>query len=306
MKYLKLFLLLAAAPFIASCSDDDDFNTAQCTLGFQSELLKTKESAGFFNVPITIEGLRNGNVNVTITTTPAEVNGAVEGEHYRITDKTLTMSLADTTQTTTLNVQVEAIDNPDINDDRSFTMTIAACDGGEVKTKEITVVLRDNDAAFYEKFHGKWTLAGVLETSSGSAHVEKAITISGALDESDPKYDKELTVSAPKFVNVGVDLELSWRMLYQFDAASKQGLLGIVCGEEVANYGGVYSWMWATATPDGYLSTDPLVTPWALGDNDAFPTTITFPEGSEIYLYGGQSSGPGVWAIFYPETMTKK
>ena len=71
MKYLKLFLLLAAAPFIASCSDDDDFNTAQCTLGFQSELLKTKESAGFFNVPITIEGLRNGNVNVTITTTLA-------------------------------------------------------------------------------------------------------------------------------------------------------------------------------------------------------------------------------------------
>ena len=115
-----------------------------------------------------------------------------------------------------------------------------------------------------------------------------------------------MTVSAPKFVNVGIDLELSWRMLYQFDAASKQGLLGIVCGEEVANYGGVYSWMWATATPDGYLSTDPLVTPWALGDNDAFPTTITFPEGSEIYLYGGQSSGPGVWAIFYPETMTKK
>ena len=29
-------------------------------------------------------------------------------------------------------------------------------------------------------------------------------------------------------------------------------------------------------------------------------------EGSEIYLYGGQSSGPGVWAVFYPETMTKK
>lgn len=300
MKYLKLFLLLAAAPFIASCSDDDDFNTAQCTLGFQSEILKTKESAGFFNVPITIEGLRNGNVNVTITTTPAEVNGAIEGEHYRITDKTLTMSLADTTQTTALNVQVEAIDNPGINDDRSFTMTIVACDGAEVKTKEITVVLRDNDAAFYEKFHGKWTLNGVMETSSGKATISKTITISGAIDEADPAYDKELKVSAPRFINVGVDLDLSWRMAYQFDQASKQGIIAVICGEEVASYGGAYSWIWATANGNS-LSTAPLYVPWALGENDSFPSEITFPEGSELYFYCD-----GVWAIFAPTSLVKQ
>lgn len=282
MKYLKLFLLLAVAPFIASCSDDDDFNTAQCTLGFQSEIMKTKESVGYFNVPITIEGQRNGDVNLTITTTPASENGAVEGEHYRITDKTLTLSMADTTQNATLNVQIQAIDNGEINDDRSFTMTIVSADGAEVKTKEIIVVLRDNDAAFYEKFHGKWVITGVLNDGT---ELRKNITISGAIDEEDPKYNKELTVNAPQMLNVGVSLDIQWRMAYQFDQETKKGLLAIICGDEVASYGGAYSWTWVWATPEGELTLDPIVAEWALGENDAFPTTIQFPQETQMYLY---------------------
>ncbi len=282
MKYLKLFMLFVAAPFIASCSsDDDDYNTAETIISFQSETLKTKESAGFFNVPITVEGVRNGDVNVTITTTPAEVNGAIEGEHYRITDKTLALTMADTASTATINVQVEALDNPDINEDRSFTMTIVA-NGGTVKTQQITVVLRDNDAAFYEKFHGKWVITGTL---SDGTELRKNITISGAIDEEDPKYDKELTVSAPQMLNIGVSLDIQWRMAYQFDQVTKKGLLAIICGDEVASYAGAYSWTWVWATPEGNLTLDPIVAEWGLGENNEFPTTIQFPQETQMYLY---------------------
>lgn len=299
MKYLKLFMLFVAAPFIASCSsDDDDYNTAETIISFQSETLKTKESAGFFNVPITVEGVRNGDVNVTITTTPAEVNGAIEGEHYRITDKTLALTMADTASTATINVQVEALDNPDINEDRSFTMTIVA-NGGTVKTQQITVVLRDNDAAFYEKFHGKWTLTAI---GDGDVPVRKTITISGAIDEEDPAYNKELTVSAPKLFNVGVDLDCSWKMSYTFDQNTKKGSIGIICGEEIASYGGVYSWIWATDNGVS-LTIDPVVAEWALEENDAFPTTIEFPKGQTLYLY---QNGAGYWDYIYDVVLTKQ
>lgn len=66
MKYIKLFMLLAVVSLFAACSSDDDFNTKEATVSFASDSVVTKESAGIVNIPISVTGVRNGNVTVTV------------------------------------------------------------------------------------------------------------------------------------------------------------------------------------------------------------------------------------------------
>lgn len=299
MKYIKLLLLLAVAPFIASCSDDDDINSANTTVGFESETVVVKENSGYFNVPIAVEGARNGSVQVTVTAEPVGESPAIEEEHYRITDKTLNL-YADTLKSATMNVQIQAIDNPEINENRSFKLIITSANGAEITTSTTTVTIRDNDAAFYEKFFGKWTMSGIMETSSGRGTFKKDVTITGVSDENNPDYDNILYVSAPSFINVGVSLDLTWRMRYTFDMTAKTGTIGVICGEEIASYGTSYSWMWLG--DDGtYLTDDDVTAPWALGEGDTFPGTITFDPDKTLHMYCD-----GTWANVYGIKLEKK
>lgn len=299
MKYIKLLLLLAVAPFVASCSDDDDINSNSVTVGFENTTVVVKESTGYFNVPVKVDGARNGNVQITVSASPADENPAIEEEHYRITSKTLNLNV-DTMETATMNVQIQTLDDQEINENRSFVLTITSANGAEITTSQTTVVIRDNDAAFYEKFFGKWIMTGTIETSSGASALRKEITITGVTDEENPDYDNILNVDAPSFINVGVDLNLSWRMRYTFDTTAKTGTLGIICGEEVASYSTAYSWMWLT--DDGqYLTDDDVTAPWALDENDAFPTSITFDPDQTLYLYDD-----GTWALVYGIKLEKK
>ena len=113
-------LLALALPFFASCSDDDDVNTAECTVGFESAALTYSEATSdYVNIPIAVKGHRNGPVRVTIETAPEGATPAVEGENYMITDKTLNLN-ADTLSTGTINVELKIINDNEINDDRSF------------------------------------------------------------------------------------------------------------------------------------------------------------------------------------------
>ena len=67
MKYLKLFMLLLVACTFAACSDDDNNNTnGETTVSFANATLKLKESAGLINIPIKVEGARNGDVSVVV------------------------------------------------------------------------------------------------------------------------------------------------------------------------------------------------------------------------------------------------
>ena len=284
MKYTKIFMALLMALFMVACSDDDDaINTNQTTLGFEKEAMVVKENVGYFNVPIKIEGYRNGNVKVNVVATPDGENGAIEDVHYMITDKSLQLlSENDTTDNATLNVQIKTIDDQEINENRSFNLEITAVEGATVTTKTVKITLRDNDAAFYEKFFGKWKLTAIDD--EGKA-IEKTITISGPTDEEDEDYDNILYASAPGLFNVGISLDCSWNFRYTFDSATKKGTLGFILGELVASYDNTYSWVWASDDGEKYTFDD-VTTEWSLDENDAFPTTITWnPENAWIYLY---------------------
>lgn len=302
MKYIKLFMLLAVVSLFAACSSDDDFNTKEATVSFASDSVVTKESAGLVNIPINVEGLRNGNVTVQVKAEEVGENPAKEDVNYMITTKTINIK-ADTLASGTMNVEVKMVDDSEINENRTFKLTIVSANGAKIGKNASTIVtIRDNDAAFYEKFFGKWTLTGNITSSSGTSAFSKVVTISGATDENSDDYDNILTVSATGFINVGVSLDCEWHMRYNFDLATKKGTVGIICGETVATYGSTYEWMWATDDGKSY-TLDDVTAPWALGEGDAFPTTITFPESQALYFY---QPGAGVWRILEGLKLTKK
>lgn len=303
MKYIKLFMLLAVVSVFVACSNDDDYNTNETTVSFASNTITTKESAGIINVPITVTGLRNGNVSLQVQAEEVGDNPAKEDVNYIITSKNINL-YADEAESATMNVEIKIVDDDEINANRTFKLTIVNANGAQIgANSSTTITIRDNDAAFYEKFFGKWTLSGVVTTSSGSSTFSKDVTISGETDEEAADYDNILTATAPQLVNVGVNLDCEWHFRYTFDKDTKKGTLGIICGETVATYASAYAWMWVTEDANGNLSLADVTAPWALGENDAFPTEITFPQNGVIYLY---RSGDGVWAIFENLKLTKK
>jgi len=280
MKYIKICMLFVAALLMASCSDDDEsINSNSTTIGFANETIVVKENVGFFNVPINIEGARNGDIKLTVEASASGANGAVEDVNYMITDKTLSL-LNDTTTSETLNIQIKTIDDQEINENREFKLKITSAEGGQLQRSEVTVVLRDNDAAFFEKFFGKWT---ITFTDHEGVEQKKTMTISGPTDEEDPDYDNILTATCPSMFNVGVALNCEWHFRYTFDSTTKKGTLGFMLGETIATYSTSYAWVWACDDGVNYTFDD-ITTEWSLDANDKFPTTITWQPEQYMYL----------------------
>lgn len=295
-------MLLAVVSLFAACSSDDDYNTNEATVSFACTTVTTKESAGIVNIPINVTGLRNGNVSVSIKAEEVGDNPAKEDVNYMITCKTINLN-ADTLENGTINVEVKMVDDSEINESRTFKLTIVSANGAKIGENASTnVIIRDNDAAFYEKFFGKWKLTGTIEDSKGASTFSKDVTISGATDEESYDYDNILTASAPGLINVGKSIDCEWHFRYTFDKETKTGTLGIVCGEVIGTYGTSYQWMWITDNGTSF-TTDDVTAPWALGEDNAFPTTITFPETSTLYFY---QPGAGAWRILYDLKLTKK
>lgn len=281
MKHIKLFMLLAAVSFLGACSSESDsWNTASdVTVGFERADTTVSEGTGIFNVPISVKGEKNGNVYVTIEVKEVGSNPAKEDVNYYITDKTINISGA------TGNVEIETVDNEDINNPRTFMLTIVDAKGATISgNSSITITLKDNDAEFYSKLQGKWTMTGV--NSNGSKYSWN-VTISGATDESDADYNKTLYISGLMGLS-NCEAELT----YHFDNETKTGYVAF---EGMGEYAmGAYSfgdpvgdaYVIPYNRKNGQLTTDPIIGEWS----EDFKT-ITFGEGM---LEGALFSYPDV------------
>lgn len=303
-------LLAVATPFFTSCSEDDnDVNTRECTVGFESNAVTIDETAGYAQIPIAVSGHRNGPVRVVIEAAPAGTENAVEGTHYMITDKTLNLN-ADTLSTGTINVEVKVIDDREINDDRQFTLTITSAEGAEITTQQTTVTISDNDGDFYRAFAGTWTINAKEPVTNDEGYVigEQDYTADveiTAASENDPDYENYLSASSVGMFNIGISVDCNWRFHYTFDMDSMQGTLGFVLGDLIASYGGVYNWTWGTDTPDGQNITwqGEVTATWTLSESGGVPDTITFPEGATLYLVDPNF---GWFSAIYDITMTRQ
>ena len=236
-------LLALALPFFASCSDDDDVNTAECTVGFESAALTYSEATSdYVNIPIAVKGHRNGPVRVTIETAPEGATPAVEGENYMITDKTLNLN-ADTLENGVINVELKIIDDYIMNADRQFSLTVKVADGAEITTSKTVVTLTDNDGDPYTAFQGRWYF-NAIDAFTGNT-VKKQVTITTA----DPEYtDYRQRFYCSAFNLCGYSETMTLNFQWMYDEGSKTGMIGLEAVGD-ANVAGYYQYDENTQLP---------------------------------------------------------
>ena len=189
MKYIKLLSLLVAVLFLGACSDDDvkKNSAADVTVSMGTATISPRESAGIVSLPIKVEGPTNGMVSVTVETREVGSNPAVENTHYYVTTKKINITGSEG------YVELEMVDNEEINDPRTFEVTIVKVEHAKLNeaAKTPTVEIRDNDHEPYDRLQGTWTMT--YKDYNGAVQTQK-VTITGADDPSEYIYNKLLYV----------------------------------------------------------------------------------------------------------------
>lgn len=209
MKYIKLLSLLVAVLFLGACSDDDvkKNSAADVTVSMGTATISPRESAGIVSLPIKVEGPTNGMVTLTVETREVGSNPAVENTNYYVTTKKINITGSEG------YVELEMVDDDEINDPRSFEVTIVKVEHAKLNeaAKTTSVVIRDNDHEPYDRLQGTWTLT--YKNYDGAVQRQK-VTITGADDPSEYIYNKLLYLE-------GMLLEKSKAQLsFNFDTAN--------------------------------------------------------------------------------------
>ena len=209
MKYIKLLSLLVAVLFLGACSDDDvkKNSAADVTVSMGTATISPRESAGIVSLPIKVEGPTNGMVSVTVETRKVGSNPAVENTHYYVTTKKINITGSEG------YVELEMVDDDEINDPRTFEVTIVKVEHAKLNeaAKTTTVEIRDNDHEPYDRLQGTWTMT--YKDYGGAVQTQK-VTITGADDPSEYIYNKLLYVE-------GILLEKSKAQLsFNYDSAN--------------------------------------------------------------------------------------
>ena len=189
MKYIKLLSLLVAVLFLGACSDDDvkKNSAADVTVSMGTATISPRESAAIVSLPIKVEGPTNGMVSVTVETREVGSNPAVENTNYYVTTKKINITGSEG------YVELEMVDNEEINDPRTFEVTIVKVEHAKLNeaAKTTTVEIRDNDHEPYDRLQGTWTMT--YKDYNGAVQTQK-VTITGADDPSEYIYNKLLYV----------------------------------------------------------------------------------------------------------------
>ena len=212
-------MLFAVAAVFAACSDDDPkWNTTDATVTMANEAISLKESKGLFNVPIAVTGERNANIQVTVEVKETGTNAAKEDVHYMVTTKTLNISPDQEVG----NIEIKTVDDEEINDPRTFSVTIVSAKGAKIEGNATTeITLKDNDAEFYDKLAGKWKM--ISKDFDGKEQSWDVKVYVG--EEGDEDYNKYVYVTGM----VGYDWTVA-TLEYNFDKDTQKVSLKFVLG----------------------------------------------------------------------------
>lgn len=296
MKFNKIFALLLAAAMFTACSDDDaDWNSSAVTVSMDETEISVKENKGIFNVPVSVkatteDGAMNGPVEVTIEVAEVGENTAMENVHYFVTQKTIKIVAEEGTG----NIEIRAADDDDINEARTFTVTIVDVKGGNIgENATTTVTIKDNDSVFYEKLQASWKMNSTSKYSGATSWKVKVV----GYQEGEAGYEETLYVTGV----LGYDF-CQLEMKYHFDMESKTGYVEIPYGQVVAAYNASSDIYACGITDDGYLSLSGSIK----GTWNEDMTEITFENKDLIfYVITNAGAGLGVFDWVTGVTMTR-
>ena len=247
-------MLLAVVTFFGACSSDDDSwnSAADVTVSMKNPTMVIKENMGLTNVPIEVKGKANGNVYVTLAVKEVGKKPAKEDVHYYITDKTI--SISDSIG----YVEVEPVDDDEINDDRTFEITIVEAKGAKIGNATTQVSLKDNDSQIYEKLQGKWKLTAV---NRQGAPLESVVKIIGASDEKDGDYNHTLYLTGMAVSSSSA--RLSFNAKDGYVAFDNLGKYNFIEGYDFTKDLGIMGNIVLNNLSNGSLTTTPIKGTWS-------------------------------------------
>lgn len=274
MKLNKIFALMLAATMFTACSDDDEWNGGDVAVNMLENEISVKENGILFNVPIVVDGEMNGAVRVTVEVAETGTNPAMDDVHYYVTQKTIVI----TAEEGKGNIEIMTVDDNDINEARTFTVTIVDVKGGSIGTSAATAVtIKDNDSVFYEKMQGAWKLKTV---SRYDGEIQWDVNIVG-YGEGERGYNEVLYITGVLGYSF-CQLEVH----YSFDMATKTGTLEIPYGQVVGAYDSDYDVV-ACGVDGGYLTLSGSV----MGGWNDDVSEITFEDKDVVFYVMNLDSG---------------
>lgn len=188
MKLNKIFAIALAALTMTACSDDDELNTSACTVSMEKEQMVASEDMVqdvYYNVPIVVDGESNGPIKVTVEVSGSSNTPAVEGEHYVITQKTITIPAGQKVG----NIEFHPTGDVEVNEDRQFIMTIISAEGAKIGQNNTTVIDLLDDDHFLPEAYAKISAIYNCTTDNGATVLGIA-----TYPEGDEKYLKKAII----------------------------------------------------------------------------------------------------------------
>lgn len=283
MKFNKIYAIAIAALSLTACSDSDDDNGLNSTSGVTVQMQKMTMSVSedmqqgvYYEVPVVVTGDANGPVEVTLEVQGTGTTPATEGEHYVITDKTITIDA----DSKIGYMEFYPTGDKVANEDRQFIVTIVSAKGATVGTESTCIVtLIDNESLLpkaYEKIQGSY----VVTADGEDPFVANVV---GVLEGEDGYLTKVYITDFydPDFDPIECD--------FSFDASTGKGIITMPFGVFLGgpwNFGGKYGVcdVFMCSVSGGQLVTSGA----AVAKTDEDFTSFTFDKS----LLGGMFSNP--------------
>ncbi|MBQ8736906.1 MAG: hypothetical protein IJY78_03650 [Bacteroidaceae bacterium] len=155
MKKIFSYLMLCVSVCLLSCSDDENLNNGEAMVSMKQSELSVKESKGIFNIPLVVTGEQNGPIKIDVEVVSSDAD-CIEDKHYLVTSKHIVIPESKSES----RIEIRAVDDHDINPDRSFEVQIKSVKGANIdaSNSKTLVTLLDNDNMPYDRMGGTWTV----------------------------------------------------------------------------------------------------------------------------------------------------
>ncbi len=311
--YICSFILTAL--FLTACEDDSNLNTfADATVSMGQGTYSVKENKGLFLVPVSVKGDRNGAVEVDVEVKSTDPT-CVEDRHFLVTSKHIIIPHDKNVG----YVEIKAVDDRIINDDRQFVLRIVNVRGARIAQTDLetTVILIDNDDIPYDRLGGTWivTATDMLQENS-PVQVSWETQLITVADEDEDGYGTTVTMSPWRMWNGETyegTLNIVHPLVFHYNEASQTASLDLKLGqvmvEEIIMGGenedgfNLTNCLMRSATPTqtGYTTNGTVV-----GTVNEDFTRITFNLPLMGLLYDANSMPFSYWFFYTDLTLTRK
>lgn len=226
-----IIALVFSLCLITSCKDDEKINSSDATVSMGEMTYSVKESKGLFTIPVVVAGEQNGDIKVRVEVKSESTNCKVD-ENFIVTSTDVVIP----SSKKSVNIEIKAIDDRIINDDRQFSVTIVDAIGAKINSSsnKTLVTLIDNDDIPYDRMDGEWEVTATDFLAEMPETVTWTTRLTTVVDDSEEGYGSVITMSPWRMWNGETyegTINIKHNVIFSYNASSQTATLTLKLGE---------------------------------------------------------------------------